>query len=86
MQDFFMLQSGQIMVLAKEEMVINLDIPSWVGIVSIVFHILTLYFVLSFIENLHKDDERIAKQSKIVAMICLIIALLFPALYSFIYF
>lgn len=66
-------------------MKMNLEIPSWVGIASIVFHILTLYFVLSFIDSRHKDDERVAKQSKTAAIVCLIIALLFPALYSLIY-
>jgi len=67
-------------------MEINLEIPIWIGIVSIIFYILTFYFVLAFIENLYKDDERVARQSKIIAMFCFVIALVFPALYSLIYF
>lgn len=64
----------------------NLELPNWIGITSIVFYMLTFYFVLSFIESIHKDDQRVVKQSKIAAMVCLALAMLLPALYSFMYF
>ncbi len=64
-----------------------MEIASWLGIISIVFIILCFYFTLSFIENLHKDkdDERITKQSKTAAIICLGSALLIPVLFNLIF-
>lgn len=64
----------------------SLELPNWIGITSIVLYMLTFYFVLSFIESIHKDDQRVVRQSKIAAMVCLALALLLPALYSFMYF
>lgn len=58
-----------------------MEIDGWLGLISIVFIILCFYFTLSFIENLHKDDERITKQSKRAAIICLGSALLIPVLF-----
>lgn len=53
----------------------NLEIVSWVGIVSIVLIIFCFHFTLTFIENVHKGDERITKQSKLAAIIFLGLAL-----------
>ena len=53
-----------------------MELAGWLNILSIVFIILCFYFTLSFIENLHKGDERITKQSKMAAIICLGLALL----------
>ena len=62
-----------------------MEIASWLSLISIVFIILCFYFTLSFIENLHKDDERITKQSKTAAIICLGSALLIPVLFNLIF-
>lgn len=56
---------------------------NWIGIVSIVLIILCFYFTLTFFEHLRKGDERISKQSKIAATICIALALLIPATYHF---
>lgn len=60
---------------------INIEIAGWVGIITILFIILCFTFTLSFIENVQKEDERITKQSKTAAIICLSVALLTPILY-----
>ena len=52
-----------------------MELYSWLGVFSIVFIILSFYFTLSFIENLHLNDKRITKQSKRAAIICLGLAL-----------
>jgi hypothetical protein len=62
-----------------------METASWLGIISIVFIIFCFYFTLSFIENLHKGDERITRQSKLAAIICLGFALLIPVLFNFIF-
>jgi len=54
----------------------------WIGIISSLLILSSLYFILSFIESLHKKDERITKQSKIAAILCLGIALLLPVIFS----
>ncbi|HLR65254.1 MAG TPA: hypothetical protein VK075_07500 [Pseudogracilibacillus sp.] len=46
------------------------------NIISLLLFILTFNFTLSFIEGLHKKDERITKQSRIGAILCLAIGLL----------
>lgn len=58
-----------------------MEIALW-GI-SGVFIVLTLYFTLSFIEGLKKSEERVTKQSKAAAIICLGLALLIPMIASF---
>ena len=62
-----------------------MEISNWLSVISIVFIILSFYFTLSFIENLHKDDERITRQSKTAAIICLGLALLIPVLFNLIF-
>ncbi|MFJ7934561.1 hypothetical protein [Sporosarcina sp. NPDC096371] len=60
---------------------VNIEIAGWVGIISVLFIIFCFSYTLSFIENVHKEDERITRQSKLAAIICLSIALLTPILY-----
>lgn len=59
-----------------------MEIASWMGVISIAFIIFCFYFTLSFIENLHKGDERITRQSKIAAIICLGLGLLIPIIFN----
>jgi cell division protein FtsW (lipid II flippase) len=61
----------------------NIESMGWMGILSVVFLIFCFYFTLTFIENIKKDDERVAKQSKLAAILCLAVALLIPAYYIF---
>ncbi|PZX07404.1 hypothetical protein C7437_101517 [Psychrobacillus insolitus] len=63
----------------------NLETVGWAGIISILLIIFSFYFTLTFFENLHKGNERITKQSKLTAIVCLGLALLIPVLYSFIF-
>ncbi len=53
----------------------------WVSMISILLLILCFIFTLNFIENLQEGDKRIAKQSKIVAIICLALSLFIPIFY-----
>lgn len=45
-------------------------------IIIVLFLILSFYFQLSFMENLHNGEARIAKQSKYTAVACQAIALI----------
>lgn len=63
----------------------NIELSGWTVIISIVLFIFSFYFVLTFIENLHKGDERITKQSKFAAIICLSTALFTPVLTSLLF-
>lgn len=54
----------------------------WVVILLTLLMVLGFYFTLTFFENLHKNDERITKQSKTAAIICVTIALFIFFLYS----
>lgn len=56
----------------------NIEPTGWIGIASVLLVIFCFYFTLTFFENLHKGDERITKQSKLAAIICLGLALLIP--------
>lgn len=64
---------------------VKLEIANWLGIISFVFIMFCFYFTLLFIENLHKGDERITKQSKLAAIICLGLAFFIPVLYVLIF-
>ena len=61
-----------------------LEYPLWVIIVSVMLIIICFSYTLTFIENLLEGDKRIASQSKKVAIICLVLALLTPIIYSLI--
>ncbi|WP_200411908.1 hypothetical protein [Virgibacillus salexigens] len=54
----------------------------WIEVISVLLITFSLYFALSFIESLHKNDERVTKQSKFGAIICLGIALLLPVMFN----
>ncbi|WP_082232787.1 hypothetical protein [Halobacillus massiliensis] len=57
----------------------NGDPVVWLNIFTVGFVILCFYFTLTFIENVHnRGEERITKQSKAAAIICLVIALFIP--------
>lgn len=53
----------------------------WIGIITALFLVGCLYFILTFIESLHYSDKRVSKQSKFSAILCLAIAVLLPAIY-----
>jgi hypothetical protein len=55
----------------------------WIGIISIILFILCFYFTLTFFQYLHKEDERITRQSKIAATLCIALALIIPVVYNF---
>ena len=55
---------------------------SWMGIVSALLFVASLYFSLTFFEQLKSEDGRLSKQAKIAAVICLAGALLLPAVYQ----
>ncbi|MGM9945568.1 MAG: hypothetical protein ACI33M_11525 [Lysinibacillus sp.] len=56
---------------------------NWVNIVAMIFLILCFYFTLMYFQYLKEDDDRLIKQSRLVAVICLATALLVPAFYNF---
>lgn len=63
----------------------NLEIVntgSWIGLLTPILMIACFYFTLTFFESLRKEDERVKKQSKLAATICLALALLIPAVYN----
>ncbi|KYG60143.1 hypothetical protein [Planococcus maritimus] len=55
---------------------------SWTGVVSAFLLVASFYFTLTFFEQLKSQDARLTKQAKIAAVICLVIALLLPAVYQ----
>ena len=55
---------------------------NWLTILPVILFIACFYFTLTFFENLRKGDDRLAKQSKLTATICLALASLIPAIYS----
>lgn len=55
---------------------------NWLGVLSTILIVFCLYFTLTFFQNLKTGDERIIKQSKIAAVVCLALGLLIPALYN----
>ena len=58
-------------------------VGNWIGIFSTVLLIICFYFTLTFFQNVKSGDERLMKQAKLAAVICLALALLFPAFYNF---
>lgn len=62
----------------------NLDIPNWTIILSVVFLCLCFYFTLSFIESIQDGEKRVVKQSKSAAVLCFAAAFLIPVCVSFI--
>ena len=56
---------------------------NWINILVMIFLVLCFYFTLMYFQYLKEDDDRLIKQSRLVAVICLAIALLVPAFYNF---
>ena len=56
---------------------------NWMNIVAMIFLVLCFYFTLMYFQYLREADERLIKQTRLVAVICLAIALLAPAFYNF---
>ncbi len=56
---------------------------NWVNIVASLIIVLCFYFTLTFFQHLKEGDERLIKQSKAAAVICLALALLIPIIYNF---
>jgi hypothetical protein len=56
---------------------------NWLGIFSVILIVLCFYFSLSFFYYLKLGDERLIKQSKFAAVLCLALSLLIPAIYNF---
>ena len=59
-----------------------IDASNWVGILSTIFLIMCFYFTLTFFQYLKQYDERMVKQAKLAAVICLAFGLLLPILYG----
>lgn len=56
---------------------------NWINILAMVFIVLCFYCTLVYFQYLKEGDDRLIKQSRLVAAICLAIALLVPAFYNF---
>ena len=64
----------------------NLNIvgsANWINILAMVFIVVCFYCTLMYFQYLKENDDRLIKQSRLVAVICLAIALLVPAFYNF---
>ncbi|MGE7624118.1 hypothetical protein ACQKMD_14010 [Viridibacillus sp. NPDC096237] len=58
-------------------------VVNWISILSAIFYVLCFYFTLTFFQQLKSNDDRLIKQTKIAAVVCLLVALLAPSLYGF---
>lgn len=54
----------------------------WLQMVSVALIVLSFYFTLTFFQHLKTEDQRMVNQSKIAAVICLVLALLIPVLFQ----
>jgi len=64
----------------------NLNIvggANWINILAMVFIVVCFYCTLMYFQYLKEGDDRLIKQSRLAAVICLAIALLVPAFYNF---
>ena len=52
------------------------------GLISPIMFIGCFYFTLMYFQHLKSGDERLIKQSRLAAVVCLAIALLVPAAYN----
>ena len=59
-----------------------LNTGNWLGVLTPILMIACFYFTLTFFESLRKDDERVTKQFKLAATICIALALIIPAIYN----
>lgn len=60
----------------------GLESAHLIGIISILLFIFCFYFTLNFIESIHEGDGRVTKQSKLMAIVCLVLSLFIPVLYN----
>ena len=60
---------------------VNALIGSSMGIFTVLMLAFCLYFTLTYFEHLKQDDKRLLKQSKLLAVITLFLALGVPAVY-----
>ncbi|WP_422124409.1 hypothetical protein DHX103_06195 [Planococcus sp. X10-3] len=60
----------------------ELETGKWLGILSAILLIVSIYFTFTFFEYLKSDEKRLQKQSKIAALVCVAAALLIPAFYN----
>ena len=56
---------------------------NWINILAMVFIVVCFYCTLMYFQYLKEGDDRLIKQSRLAAVICLAIALLVPAFYNF---
>ena len=58
------------------------QIGIWLGIFSAFMMTVCLYFSLTYFEHLKYGDDRLIRQSKLFAVISLVLALMVPAFYQ----
>ena len=58
------------------------SIGVWFGVFSAIMFTVCLYFSLTFFEHLKHGDVRLIRQSKLFAVISLVLALMVPAFYQ----
>ena len=51
---------------------------NWLTVLPVILIVACFYFTLTFFEHLRKGDERLARQSKLAATICIALVLLIP--------
>lgn len=64
------------------ENTIFMGVGNWLGILSLILIVLCFYFSLSFFQYVKSGNERLSKQSKSVAVLCLALSLLIPAIFN----
>lgn len=62
------------------------SIGIWIGILSVILLGFCLYFTLSYFEHLKYGDDRLMNQTKLGAVLTLVLALLIPAFYQLLIF
>lgn len=60
----------------------SIEPRSWIGLLSIALLITSIYFTFNFFEYLKNREDRLRKQAKLAALICISTALLIPAVYN----
>ncbi|WP_332646071.1 hypothetical protein [Lysinibacillus sp. 54212] len=65
-----------------EQLAFSGSIGIWIGIFSAFMFTVCLYFSLTYFEHLKNGDHRLIRQSKLFAVISLVLALMVPAFYQ----
>lgn len=60
-----------------------IGVGHWIELLTNIIWVLCFYFTLSFFQHLKSGEERLAKQSKIAAIICLALGLSISTIISF---